>query len=168
MSPAAYARSVQTICGEAARAGRDLTGFEWMLYLYTSIRADGDQARAEVGNFLGRAYGDHPDGMLDRIAPAGTPDEIVHRLQEYVDAGVRHFIVSPATRGDTLEVITLAANEVLPTLGAPSRSELRVALASTGLPLHGPIGCRTCRGVQRARAGYGRRCAGDAPVGSRC
>jgi probable F420-dependent oxidoreductase len=122
LSPAAYARSVHTIREEAARAGRDLSGFEWMLYLYTSIRADGEQARAEVGNFLGRAYGDHPAGMLDRIAPAGTPDEMVHRLQEYVDAGVRHFIVSPATRGDTLEAITLAANEVLPTLELPAEA----------------------------------------------
>jgi alkanesulfonate monooxygenase SsuD/methylene tetrahydromethanopterin reductase-like flavin-dependent oxidoreductase (luciferase family) len=60
--------------------------------------------------------------MLDRIAPAGTPDEMVHRLQEYVDAGVRHFIVSPATRGDTLEAITLAANEVLPTLELPAEA----------------------------------------------
>ena len=54
--------------------------------------------------------------MLDRIAPAGTPDEVAARFQEYVDAGVRHFVVAPAAPADTLEVITLAAEEVLPRL----------------------------------------------------
>ncbi len=54
--------------------------------------------------------------MLDRIAPAGTPEEVAARLQDYVDAGVRHFVISPAAPGDTLEVVTLAAEEVLPRL----------------------------------------------------
>ncbi len=116
MSPTAYERSVQTIREEAQRVGRSLEGFEWMIYLYTSIRRDGDQARNEVASFLGSAYGDRPGAMLDRIAPSGTPEEMAVRLQAYVDAGVRHFIISPATSADTLEVITLAAEEVLPRL----------------------------------------------------
>ena len=57
--------------------------------------------------------------MLERIAPAGTPDEVVPRFQEYVDAGVRHFVISPAAPADTLEVVTLAAEEVLPRLTLP-------------------------------------------------
>jgi alkanesulfonate monooxygenase SsuD/methylene tetrahydromethanopterin reductase-like flavin-dependent oxidoreductase (luciferase family) len=116
ISPAAYARSVQTIHQEAATAGRDLGGFEWMMYVYCSVRADGDRARQDVASFLGGAYGDKPSSMLERIAPAGTPEEVAGRLQEYVDAGVRHFIVSPAAHEDTLEVVTLAAREVLPRL----------------------------------------------------
>ena len=48
--------------------------------------------------------------------PSGTPDEVAARLQEYVDAGVRHFIVSPATPEDSFEVVRLAAQEVLPQL----------------------------------------------------
>jgi len=119
VSPAAYARSVQTITEEAARVGRSLEGFEWMLYLYTSVRADGERARREVAAFLGRAYGDQPAGMLERIAPSGTPEELAVRLQEYVEAGVRHFIVSPAAPAETLEVVSLAATEVLPRLAAP-------------------------------------------------
>ena len=116
MSPAAYAESVRTIRDEADRVGRDLDGFEWMLYLYCSVRADGDRARHDVATFLGGAYGDKPGAMLDRISPSGTPDQVAARLQEYVDAGVRHFIVSPATPDDTFEVVRLAAEEVLPQL----------------------------------------------------
>ena len=69
---------------------------------------------------LGGAYGDKPGAMLDRIAPAGTPEEVAARVQEYVDAGARHVIISPAARDDTLEVVTLAAEEVLPRLTLPA------------------------------------------------
>jgi probable F420-dependent oxidoreductase len=120
LSPSAYARSVETIGAEAASLGRDLSGFEWTLYLYCSVRRDGDQARNDVATFLGGAYGDKPGAMLDRIAPAGTPEEVAARVQEYVDAGARHVIISPAAPRDTLEVVTLAAEEVLPRLTVPA------------------------------------------------
>lgn len=120
VSPDAYARSVATVRAEADRLGRDLTGFEWMLFLYCSIRADGDRARDDVASFLGRAYGDKPAAMLDRIAPAGTPEEVAARVQAYVDAGARHIVISPAAHADTLEVVRLAAEEVLPRLAVPS------------------------------------------------
>jgi probable F420-dependent oxidoreductase len=116
VSPDAYARSVSVITQEADTAGRDLAGFEWMLFLYCSVRRDGDRARDDVGSFLGAAYGDKPRAMLDRIAPSGTPEEVAARLQPYVDAGARHIIISPAARRDTLEIVALAAREVLPRL----------------------------------------------------
>jgi alkanesulfonate monooxygenase SsuD/methylene tetrahydromethanopterin reductase-like flavin-dependent oxidoreductase (luciferase family) len=119
MSPGAYARSVAAITHEAQAAGRDLAGFEWMMYLYCSVRRDADRAREDVAGFIGRGYGGKPAEMLDRIAPAGTPEQVATRLQEYVDAGVRYFIISPAAAEDTLEVVTLAAREVLPRLRVP-------------------------------------------------
>jgi probable F420-dependent oxidoreductase len=125
VSPNAYARSVQTVEDEARAAGRDLDGFEWMLYLYCSVRRDGDRARNDVASFLGAAYGDKPSAMLDRIAPSGTPDEVAARLQEYVDAGVRHLVISPAARDDTLGVIRLAAEEVLPQLSVDATERAR-------------------------------------------
>lgn len=120
VSADAYARSVRTIEAAARDAGRDLDGFEWMVFLYCSVRADGDRARADVAAFLGGAYGGKPREMLDRIAPAGTPEEVAARMQAYVDAGVRHFVISPAAPRDTLEVVTLAAREVLPMLSVPA------------------------------------------------
>jgi probable F420-dependent oxidoreductase len=120
LSPDAYARTVATITDEADAVGRDLAGFEWMLYLYCSIRRDGDRARRDVATFLGGAYGDTPAAKLERIAPAGTPEEVAARVQGYVDVGVRHIVISPATPEDTLEVVTLAAEEVLPRLTLPT------------------------------------------------
>ena len=120
VSAGAYARSVQTIRDDAEATGRDLSDFEWMIYLYCSVRKDGDRARNDVATFLGGAYGDKPTAMLDRIAPSGTPEEVAARFQDYVDAGARHIVVSPATPEDSLEVITLAAEEVLPRLSLPT------------------------------------------------
>jgi alkanesulfonate monooxygenase SsuD/methylene tetrahydromethanopterin reductase-like flavin-dependent oxidoreductase (luciferase family) len=122
-SPDAYARSVQAIRDEALTIGRDLDRFEWMLYLYTSIRRDGDQARADVATFLQGAYGRLEPEKLQRMAPAGTPEEVAQRVQQYVDAGARHIVISPAAPSETLEVVRLAAEEVLPrlTLPVPSR-----------------------------------------------
>ncbi len=120
VSPGAYARSVRAVEDEARAVGRDLDGFEWMLYVYCSVRNDGDRARDDVAGFLGGAYGDMPREKLDRIAPAGTPEEVAARLQAYVDAGARHLVVSPAAADDTLEVVTLAAREVLPRLRLPA------------------------------------------------
>jgi uncharacterized protein (DUF2237 family) len=41
---------------------------------------------------------------------------VAARLQDYVDAGARHIVIVPAAAADTLEVVTLAAEEVLPRL----------------------------------------------------
>ena len=132
VSPAGYARSVAAI-GEAAReAGRDLASFQWTMYLYCSVRKDGVQARQDVAAFLGSAYGDKPPEMLDHIAPSGTPEQVAPRLQAYVDAGVRHFIISPAAPRDTLEVVTLAAREVLPRLSVPASAVSPGSTVSAG------------------------------------
>jgi probable F420-dependent oxidoreductase len=124
VSAGAYGRSVQAIRADAERAGRDLAGFEWLLFLYCSIRRDGDQAREDVARFLGRAYGDMPAAQLARIAPAGTPEEVAALVQAYVDAGARHIVIAPAAPRDTLEVVTLAAEEVLPRLRVPAAAEV--------------------------------------------
>jgi alkanesulfonate monooxygenase SsuD/methylene tetrahydromethanopterin reductase-like flavin-dependent oxidoreductase (luciferase family) len=124
-SSGAYARSARAIRADADAVGRNLDDFEWMLYVYCSVRHDGDRARDDVARFLGGAYGDQPREMLDRIAPAGTPEEVAVRFQEYVDAGVRHFVIAPAAPANTLEVIELAAREVLPRLSVPATEPAR-------------------------------------------
>ncbi|MDX6745119.1 LLM class flavin-dependent oxidoreductase [Actinocorallia sp. A-T 12471] len=147
VSPEAYARSVRTIKDEAAALGRDLTGFEWAVYLYCSVRADRERARADVAGFLGSAYGDKPPELLDRIAPSGTPEEVAARIQTYVDAGARHIVISPAAHEDTLDIVRLAAQEVLPRLTLPSASTpapaasalaASAASASAAAPASGP------------------------------
>jgi alkanesulfonate monooxygenase SsuD/methylene tetrahydromethanopterin reductase-like flavin-dependent oxidoreductase (luciferase family) len=120
VSPRAYAESVRVVSEEAARLGRDLAGFEWMLTVKCAIRKDGDQAREEIGRFFGFAYGERDKvAKAERVAPAGTPEEVAGRLQAFVDAGARTFIISPAVFEDSLAVVELAVREVLPRLRLP-------------------------------------------------
>jgi alkanesulfonate monooxygenase SsuD/methylene tetrahydromethanopterin reductase-like flavin-dependent oxidoreductase (luciferase family) len=120
VSAGAYAESVRVVNEEAGRLGRDLAGFEWMLTVKCAIRKDGDQAREEIGRFFGFAYGERDKvAKAERVAPAGTPEEVAHRLQAFVDAGARTFIISPAVFEDSLDVVELAIREVLPRLRLP-------------------------------------------------
>lgn len=71
-----------------------------------------------MASFLGGAYGSDP-AVLAKVAPAGTPDEVAAALQAYVDAGARHLIIAPAAPDDTLGIVRLAAEAVLPQLTLP-------------------------------------------------
>lgn len=96
-SPERYARSVATIREEADRSGRDLTGFTWYAHVFVSIDDDSAAARRAAADFLGSTYRDDFDAMLDRVACAGTLEQVAERLAAFVEAGVEHFVVVPCT-----------------------------------------------------------------------
>ena len=115
VSPSAYARSVRTIEEEAARRRPRPR----------RLRVDavpvllGPRATATGPATTWRASSAAPTATSPaRCSTASRRPARRKRsrpgLQEYVDAGVRHFVISPAAHRDTLEVITLAAEEVLP------------------------------------------------------
>jgi probable F420-dependent oxidoreductase len=113
-SPRAYAASVQRIRQVAAEDGRDLAGFEWTQYLFTCVRDDPDQARAEAVNFLGGTYGQDFGAFVDRVAAVGTADQVAARVQDFVDAGARHIIFAITCRDDRLAMMRRILDEVAP------------------------------------------------------
>jgi probable F420-dependent oxidoreductase len=113
-SPRAYAASVQRIRQVAAEDGRDLAGFEWTQYLFTCVRDDPDQARAEAVNFLGGTYGQDFGAFVDRVAAVGTADQVAARVQDFVDAGARHIIFAITCRDDRLAMLRRILDEVAP------------------------------------------------------
>jgi probable F420-dependent oxidoreductase len=116
-SPRRYAASVETITDCAARAGRDLGGFEWCAFLFVNIDdGDGDAAREETAKFLGGTYSQNFSEMVSSVAVAGTGAEVTARLQEFVDAGARHLIITTATRTRWWPVVRQLTDDVLPAL----------------------------------------------------
>jgi probable F420-dependent oxidoreductase len=91
-SPRRYAESVARVRQLAAEAGRDLSRFEWMEFLFTNVGDDAGRAREEAAAFLGGTYAQDFRPMVDRVAAAGTPEGVAARVQEFVDAGTRHII----------------------------------------------------------------------------
>jgi alkanesulfonate monooxygenase SsuD/methylene tetrahydromethanopterin reductase-like flavin-dependent oxidoreductase (luciferase family) len=116
-SPRRYADSVAVIRETAAADGRDLGGFEWFAFVFVNIDDDGDRARQDAAAFLGGTYskGDFA-AMIDRVAAAGTVDEVTATLQAFVDAGARHLVFTPMVRGNPRPLLDRLVAEVLPRL----------------------------------------------------
>jgi probable F420-dependent oxidoreductase len=114
-SPRRYAASVWTIRQIAAEEGRDLTGFQWLVWVFVNIDHDGDAAREATARTMGGTYDQDFRQMVDSVAAAGTAAEVTEKVIAYYDAGARHFVFNPATFGaDTRPVIDVLLGEVMP------------------------------------------------------
>jgi alkanesulfonate monooxygenase SsuD/methylene tetrahydromethanopterin reductase-like flavin-dependent oxidoreductase (luciferase family) len=113
-SPRRYAASVGTIRGLAQ--GRDLGGFGWYAFVFVNIDSDGLQARERTARFLGGTYNQDFRAMVDNVAAAGTASEVTNKLTQFVDAGARHFVFTPATPSGTDRdaVVRRLLEEVMP------------------------------------------------------
>jgi probable F420-dependent oxidoreductase len=114
-TPERYAGASETIRKEAAAAGRDLGGYHWTLYQFTSVAPTYEEARARALADLSRRYNMPFDNVVDRYCALGTAEQVVARLREFAAAGARHFVLSPITPpGAFMEHADLFAREVMP------------------------------------------------------
>jgi probable F420-dependent oxidoreductase len=121
-SPLRYADSVATIRRSAADAGRDLTGFQWFVWVFVNINPDGNTAREEAARTMGGIYSQNFRAMIDNVAAAGTAGEVAAKLQRFYDAGARHFVFLPATAGTDQElVLDRLFAEVIPAVHAHAK-----------------------------------------------
>jgi len=111
-----YAQSVSTITAAATAAGRDLTDFEWMAFVFVNLDDDRERAREDAARFLGGNYRQDFNAMLDRIAVAGTVTDVVAGVRRFIDAGARHIVFTPASRERSAEISRRIGHEVLPAL----------------------------------------------------
>lgn len=113
-SPERYASSVAAVRDEAKRIGRDLAGFAWFAHVFVSLDENAARARADAAAFLGGTYRSEFDAMVDRVACAGNPQQVLDRIRAFVDAGVEHFVFVPCSRPqDTAQRLL---TEILPML----------------------------------------------------
>jgi alkanesulfonate monooxygenase SsuD/methylene tetrahydromethanopterin reductase-like flavin-dependent oxidoreductase (luciferase family) len=88
VSPQEFARKAAVLEGHCREVGRDPTS---ILYTYQcqAVALGDSEARARAAGER-NAFFEHtpPAGRL-----VGTPEQVTARLQEYVDLGVRHFML---------------------------------------------------------------------------
>ena len=120
-SPERYRESVEKITAMAAEEGRDLADFQWANYQFISINDSREEAARIAASQLGRGYrysGDFKD-IVGSYCVLGTPEECVQRLQEYVDAGARYFLLSwVGPMEDRAAMMETAASQIIPQLKA--------------------------------------------------
>ncbi len=118
-SPRRYAVSVARVREIAAEAGRDLSGFDWYAFVFINVDPDGGRAREEAARAMGGTYNQDFRAMVDNVAAAGTAEEVRAKVQEFVDAGARHFIFAPAAgTGSPAAIVRRVFEEVLPAVRA--------------------------------------------------
>jgi probable F420-dependent oxidoreductase len=101
-----YASSVSRILEIADEAGRDLRLFDWYAFIFVNIDRDGQRARQEAASMMGGTYDQDFGPMVDKVAAAGTSDEVIEKINQFVAAGARHLIFLPAsTRAGAFESI---------------------------------------------------------------
>jgi len=116
-SPRRYASSVERVRAVAASEGRDLDGFGWYAFVFVNVDPDGDRAREGAAQTMGGNYNQDFRPLVDSVAAAGTPSEVRAKLQDFVDAGARHFIFVPAAGdGDPDAIVGRLLEEVVPAL----------------------------------------------------
>ena len=117
-SPRRYASSVARIRDMADEAGRDLRSFGWYAFIFVHIDRDGRRARQEAARMMGGTYDQDFGPMVDHVAAAGTPEEVLEKIEQFVRAGARHLVFLPATTetDDFDPIIGHLSEDVLPRL----------------------------------------------------
>jgi alkanesulfonate monooxygenase SsuD/methylene tetrahydromethanopterin reductase-like flavin-dependent oxidoreductase (luciferase family) len=115
-SPTRYAASTQTVRQAAAEVGRDLEGFVWAVWTFVCIDRDGGTARRRAGEYLLGIGHIEDTKIVSHVTVAGTPNEVTRRLQEFVDAGVEHFVVSVIDCANAESTPLFVQREVVPNL----------------------------------------------------
>jgi probable F420-dependent oxidoreductase len=110
-----YADNLQKIRAMAAALKRDMSRFTPYIFVFTAVGETHEAARRVAAEKLSQRYNQPFDTLVERYCALGTPKECVERLQRFIDAGVRHVILSPLCEREELgQHLEIYAREILP------------------------------------------------------
>lgn len=109
-----FEESWKNIGTYAKETGRDPGELHASLYYNININPSKRKALAETKFFLDRYYNmDHTKNFVEVSTAAGTADQCIRRLEEYIEAGVRTIALLP-TSVHQMEQLKRCISEVLP------------------------------------------------------
>jgi probable F420-dependent oxidoreductase len=97
-TPQQLAAGMASVAHHAEEAGRP-GAVEGAVYLWAAVDEDHETARRTVVENVGRVYA-QDFSTLERYLLFGTPETCAARIREYVDAGARSVVISPASALD--------------------------------------------------------------------
>jgi len=101
-TPERYADSLKKIYTMANDVKRDMSRFTPYNFVFTAVAETHEEAHRMAAEKLSKRYNQPFENLVERYCALGTPKECVERLQRFVDAGARHFILSPLCDNEVL------------------------------------------------------------------
>jgi probable F420-dependent oxidoreductase len=95
-TPEQLSASMDAVRRHAEDAGRPPDAVQGAVFLWAAVDDDHDTARRTVIENVGRVYA-QDFSTMERYLLFGTPESSAARIREYVDAGARSVVISPAT-----------------------------------------------------------------------
>lgn len=114
-TPERFADGLKKIYAIAHEQKRDISRFTPYNFVFTAVGETHEEAYRVAVEQLSRRYNQPFDNLVERYCALGTPKECVEGIQRFVDAGARHFILSPLCDNDVLgQHLEIYAREILP------------------------------------------------------
>jgi probable F420-dependent oxidoreductase len=114
-TPERYAEGLNKIFALANERKRDMSRFTPYHLVFIAVGDTHEEAHQLAAEKLSERYNQPFDNLVERYCALGTPAECVASLQRFVDAGARHFILSPlCDNGALAQHLETYAQEILP------------------------------------------------------
>ncbi len=114
-TPEMLADSMAKIARFTEEAGRPAGTVQGGLFIFSCVHEDRETALAMANERLSRQYNQDFSKMVEKYTLAGSPQDCIARLQEYIDAGARTIMFSPGCPVEYTEENTrLIAESVVP------------------------------------------------------
>jgi alkanesulfonate monooxygenase SsuD/methylene tetrahydromethanopterin reductase-like flavin-dependent oxidoreductase (luciferase family) len=115
VSPEGFRRSWDFILQVGREAGRDMGGFDNVLYHHINVNDDKAEALADSKTFLDLYYSaNYSKERLESWLTYGTPRDCIADLQQFKTSGCRRITFRISTMGDPMAQLRRVVDEVLP------------------------------------------------------
>lgn len=114
-TPDMLAESMDKVAAFTDEAGRPEGSVTGGLYIFTCVHEDRDTALELANKQLSKQYNQDFSKLVQKYTVAGSPEDCIARVQEYIDAGARTIIFSQGCPPDYVDENTVAIAEgILP------------------------------------------------------
>ncbi len=115
VTPGGFQNSWNFIHKVARDNGRDVSGFDNVLYHHININEDKEEGFADSKKFLDLYYGaDYSKTRLESWLTYGSPSDCIADIKRYRDSGCNRITFRLSTMGDPRHQLKRLAEEVLP------------------------------------------------------
>jgi alkanesulfonate monooxygenase SsuD/methylene tetrahydromethanopterin reductase-like flavin-dependent oxidoreductase (luciferase family) len=118
VSPEGFRRSWDFILRIGREAGRDMSGFDNILYHHINVNEDKDDALADSKKFLDLYYSaDYTKERIESWLTYGSPRDCIEQIRQFKAGGCRRITFRISTMGDPMAQFRRLVEEVLPHVG---------------------------------------------------